>query len=555
MTESPSGAGIQAGKKSFKKSRRSMGIIVLLLLVLLVIAVFLLSTVLKDWRQDHVSRLYVTQKEGLIDIKWNSILSGKYRLEIEQDGNPVLTEELTRNNYRLENINYLSEYEVTIFGKNEKGEYIQGAGETIFTRKPQEITTAAEEFEGFAAETLLTGASAQCELTYSLDNEKVAEVDEKGNVKLLSPGTATLTVTAAEDEKNLPATKTVEIKCYPNTLKVPELSIRKTTDTSVTMRLGKVPYAEKYELLRKDPITGKFTKCRSFTAEDFGKRKNLNLQLAKEIGTYCLRASASVGDRRLRSEKSNPVSIESDLDNAPTYSSLTTIMEIHSGDVDHVFTAQGGSGANNAQSMCCTEDGYVVAFVDRGNSIGRLEKYSKDGELLAVNPSTGHLGHANGCTYYPGNGKVYVMKTYASGKYHDIPVFDGQNLESEGSVPFGTAPSGIGYDAPMNQFYMTASSRIYVTDGNLDMIRTIYRKRDYRSQDIAGYNGIAMSCIWLGGSASYIDMYRALNGDYLGSIYAPFGEIESACVDDGYLVMLFNGGYVYRTKKRVDFPG
>ena len=64
-----------------------------------------------------------------------------------------------------------------------------------------------------------------------------------------------------------------------------------------------------------------------------------------------------------------------------------------------------------------------------------------------------------------------------------------------------------------------------------------------------------MSCIWTSGSGSYIDMYRSSDGAYLGSICAPFGEIESACVDDGYLVMLFNGGSIYRTKERMDFPG
>lgn len=541
--------------RRFLHSQRGSRLTVLLLLVLMLFAVLGVHYVLEDWRVDHVTRIAVSQDEDALNIKWNRIRSKAYRVDVFQDGKKFLSQKTGVNHYRLEGIDYLHDYKITIYGKTDAGGYVRGVSEVFYTRNPQKIQTEVKKAEGFAGDSVDLEAKADVGLIYESGNEAVATVSEDGIVSFVKAGETEIKITAPENEDNIRDTIAVPAVCYPKSLPASSVKLKKTGDTSAVLRISKVQYAETYELLRAVPGSDEYEKYREIKAKEFGKSKTCDIEIAKEIGSYSVRAAAKAGKERLESEMSDPVSIEPGFDSASTYSSITTVIEIGSDDVDRVVSASGSGSASVAQSMCCTDDGYVVAFVNRGNSTGCLKKYDWEGKETAVNADTGHIGHANGCTYDPKTNRIYVMKTYASGKYHDIRAFDADTLESTDSVSFGTAPSGIGYDPVMKQFYMTASSRIYVTDEDLGMIRTITRKRAYRSQDVAGYNGIVLSCIWTGGSGSYIDMYRALNGDYLGSIYAPFGEIESACVEDGYLVMLYNGGSVYRTKERVDFPG
>lgn len=539
----------------FLHTKRGSRLTVLLLLVLTILTGITAAYALKDWRGDHVTKIAVRQQEDVLNVKWNRIRSRAYRIDIYEGNRKILSQETGKNSYRLEGIKFLKEYKVVLYGKGESGSYVRGNSETIYTRTPQVIETEVKKAEGFAGDSLELAAAAKTPVQYSVANENVATVDENGRVSFVRTGRTNVTVAAPESENELSGKLVIPLVCYPEELSTPTLSVHKKTDTSITLRIRKDNFAESYKLMKAAPGSEESVTYREIRAAEFGKSDHLDIQMARDIGTYTLKAAATVGKKSIESKESKPVEVPSELDKAATYSSLNNVLEVHSEDVDRLFTASGSSSAGVAQSMCFTGDGYVVAFVNRGNSAGCLRKYDKDGKEMASNTDAGHLGHANGCTYDPKTDSVYVMKTYASGKYHDIRVFDGQTMASKDSISFGTAPSGIGYDAPMEQFYMTASSRIYVTDSDLHMIRTIHRKRAYRSQDVAGYNGIVLSCIWTGGSGSYIDMYRALNGDYLGSIYAPFGEIESACVDDGHLVMLFNGGAVYRTKKRVDFPG
>lgn len=540
---------------AFAHTGRGSRLIVLLLLVLLILTGITAKYALLEWRGDHVTKLAITQDESTLNIRWNKIRSKEYKIDVYTGGKRILSQYVKTNSYRVDGIDFLQDYKITIYGKSDEGKYAQGASETIFTRNPQKIETEIKKAEGFAGDSVELGAKAEVPLTYKSANESIAKVDENGKITFSKNGITQIIVKAPANEDNLSDSISITAVCYPRSLTKPSLSLKKGEGASAVFKIGKVSYAETYELLRLDPETEEYESIAVIKEKDFGKKKSLEFETARDIGDYSLRAVAKVGDHRIESDRSRTVSVKSGLDGAATYSSITTILEIGSDDVDRVVSASGSGSAGVAQSMCCTGDGYVVAFVNRGNSTGCLKKYDMKGKEIAANTNTGNIGHANGCTYDPKTGCVYVMKTYASAKYHDIRVFDGETLESRDSISFGTAPSGIGYDATTKQFYMTASSRVYVTDSNLSMVRTIHRKRAYRSQDVAGYNGIVMSCIWTGGSGSYIDMYRALNGAYLGSIYAPFGEIESACVEDGHLVMLYNGGSVYRTKERIDFPG
>lgn len=533
--------------------RKKLLIIIIILIAAVIAAAFFAWESLMNWKNDHVSTVTVYQHNTSLLAEWNSIDSGKYRIIIAKDGKARVREDLDANEYRLDDIECLHEYTVTVYGRNKNGDLVEGPSGTIYTKNPQTIKVKKGAAGGFIGESVKLGAKADQPLTYASADPEIASVDEKGKVTFNKEGSTTITITAAESDEELETTKEIEATCYSEKLKAPKLKIE-AEETELHFAITPVSDAQKYEITRTNKRTGKQELFKTVYIDEEGRSGVMHYTSERAAGTYRVRAVAEAGDTRVVSKPSKAVEIVPDLDNATSYSYLTTIMEIHWDDVDRVVHAYGTGSATVAQSMCSTEDGYIVAYVNRGNSTGRLQKYSKDGEFIA-GAEVGSLGHANGCTYDPHTGCVYVMKAYASSKSKEIRVIDADTLESRNSVSIGTAPSGIGYDEPMDQFYFTASSRIYVTDGEMDRIRTIYRKRDHQSQDVAGYNGIVMSCIWNGGSSSYIDMYRALNGAYLGSIYTPFGEIESACVDDGHLVMLFNGGSIYRTKERIDFPG
>lgn len=525
------------------------------LLIGVITSAVVLKYTLRDWREDHVAGVSIDQDGSSLVFAWNKIHSGKYEIEISCEGHRKAKESITENTYVLDDIEYLKDYKVTVSGMNEDGKMVRGTSETFFTRKPQEIHLSTAKAGGHKDDTIDLKPEADQEVECATADETIASVDEEGVITLAKTGKTKVTLTVPGNDELLPETVEVPVTCFPEKLDTPALTKGKDTGSSVVLKLGRSAYAEEYELLRKNPASGEFEVYKSIGAEEFGDGKTYDITLAKDAGTYCLRAEADAGDERMVSDTSKEVAVEPDLEGADKYSSITVIKEFGSDEVESIVRSSGGGGAGLAQSMCCTGDGYVIAFVNRGNSIGRLEKYDLSGQRVAVNEAAGHLGHANGCTYDPNTGNIYVMKTYASANYNEIRAFDSETLESKDSASFPMSPSGIGYDAQMAEFYMTASSRIYITDKDMGLIRTIYRKRAYRSQDICGYNGIAMSCIWTGGSGSYIDMYREADGSYLGSFLAPFGEIESACVEDGHLVMLFNGGTIYRTKERVDFPG
>ena len=530
-------------------------IIVELLLLAVIIASVWLNVVRKDWKEDHVAELSVVQDGSSLDLGWSDIKSGQYRLEVSKDGEKLLEEELTDNQYTLKDIEYKTDYEVTVHGINDAGEYVEGPTEKIHSREPQQVQLAAEKAGGHVGDIIDLSPAAEKKITCTSSDEEIASVDENGRIELIAVGKAAITITAEGDDDTLPQEVVVPATCFPKDLDTPSIALSKQSETEVSFKIGQSEFAEKYELMKMAPDTGEYETYKTVNASDLDAGRDYRITIAKEAGTYALRVSAQVGEERMLSDVSEPVTVETKLDEAKTYSSITVIQTLSDDDIKRIAVSSGGGNASHAQSMCSTGDGYVVALVNRGNSDGRLEKFTRMGERVLSNVSTGNIGHANGCTYDPHTGSIYVMKTYAGSNHHDIRVFDAGTLESKDSISFGTAPSGIGYDAQTDQFYLTASSRIYITDGSMKMKQTVYRKRNYHSQDVCGYNGIIMSCIWTSGSGSYIDMYRATDGAYLGSISAPFGEIESACVDDGHLVMLFNGGSIYRTKERMDFPG
>lgn len=303
-----------------------------------------------------------------------------------------------------------------------------------------------------------------------------------------------------------------------------------------------------YKLLRYSSVKGKYVTWKTVT--DAGENDTVELTTAREYGKYKLKTEMKVGDTNISYSSENTLKLKSKLKKAKKYSKIHIIKTIKKKDVELVANAKGKGKVTHAQSMCSTGNGYIVVLVDRGNTTGRLEKFDRDGNLIKAR-KTSYVGHANGCTYNPNNKSVYVMRTYAGRRNKTISVFSAKTLKAKKSTSLSVAPSAIAYDKQMEQYYFTASNRIYKMNSKMKSRKTYHRLRWHRSQDVCGYNGVIMSCIWTGGKNSFIDMYRSTDGAYIGSYSIPLGEIESVCIDDGHLVMLYNGGNIYRTKTRL----
>lgn len=88
---------------------------------------------------------------------------------------------------------------------------------------------------------------------YSSDNTAVATVDSKGNIKAVAPGTATITVTAADGSK---ISRKATVTVVPET--VSSFSLTKVTATGYTLNWEKSSGATKYKVYRYNSETEKY---------------------------------------------------------------------------------------------------------------------------------------------------------------------------------------------------------------------------------------------------------------------------------------------------------
>lgn len=495
---------------------------------------------------DHVTGLTLEQKGSTIVAKWDRIKCKGYLVTVRIDEGKAHKYNSGTNSFTLKDIRYNKEYEIEVAARIRPGTTSVSASEKIFTLKPQSIETATDGCNGFAKERFSLEAKAEGKLSYSSSSEEVASVDENGEVYLHRDGSAVITVKAAATEDTLAAVKKIPVTVCPDELSSIVIEKEYKSDTSVELKWSKVAFADEYILKKFSVHDNKYNTIGTYDPD------TLSVKLVRENGKYTIEARTDVHGTILKSKSKEAVEVQSVSADAKSYGDIKIIGTIDADSVETVTTIKGIGGVNNPQSMCCTKDAYVVAFVTKSNSAGVLKSYSKDGKLQA-SKSVGAMHHANGCTYNPYADRIYVCPTYAGHKERALEAYDPKTLEHTGSIALHNAPSGVAYDDTNNQYYMSASWRLYVTDSDFNVLKVIKRKRYNRSQDMGAYNGVGLSCIWTGGVHSYIDMYRSSDGTYIGSYSVPLGEIESVCVDDGHLVILINKGtdVIYRTKDRV----
>ncbi len=221
-----------------------------------------------------------------------------------------------------------------------------------------------------------------------------------------------------------------------------------------------------------------------------------------------------------------------------------------------LFSIKGHSAAKVPQGFTFTGSEYYILY---GMSAGQaIVTYSADGKRVRASKFAFSIGHPNGITYDPVTRMCYIFKGNTKKIFTWNPA---TNQFGKASTPYSS--SGVGYDNVSNMLYASSKTgiRAYSADGAFVHQRLFPRCNHgffHYIQDCGAGEGFIFHGI--SGKkkkkTNYLDIYRAADCSYLGSIKITIGEYESAVVgNDGYLQLLINTDgktdYVWKTPLNV----
>lgn len=233
------------------------------------------------------------------------------------------------------------------------------------------------------------------------------------------------------------------------------------------------------------------------------------------------------------------------------------VYTFNTGNCKKLFAIKGYKKAKVPQGLAFTGNEYYILYgMAAGQSVVR---YSAGGQRLGASKFAFSIGHPNGITYDPVTNLCYIFKGNTKKFYTWSP---STNQFGKAKGPYSS--SGIAYDNASNMLYATSRSgvRVYSADGSFTHQKLFPRCSHgifHYTQDCGAGEGFIFHGI--SGSnkkkTNYLDIYRASDSAYLGSIKVSLGEIESAVVgNDGYLQLLINTmgkdtDYIWRTPLNV----
>lgn len=223
-----------------------------------------------------------------------------------------------------------------------------------------------------------------------------------------------------------------------------------------------------------------------------------------------------------------------------------------------MFSIKGYKNAKVPQGLAFTGSKYYILY---GMAAGQaIVTYSSRGERLSSSKFSFSIGHPNGITWDPVTKMCYIFKGYTKRIYTWNP-----ETKKFGKAKTPFVSSGVGYDKTTKRLYASSRTgiRAYSSDGSFTHRKLITRC----SHSIFHYNqdcGAGGGFIFHGISGAnkkttnYLDVYRATDNAYLGTIKITLGEVESAVVgNDGYLRLLINTmgndtDYIWKTPLNVN---
>ena len=223
---------------------------------------------------------------------------------------------------------------------------------------------------------------------------------------------------------------------------------------------------------------------------------------------------------------------------------------------DSMFAVNGYLGISTPQGLAYSGGRYYVLY---GNYFGqRIVTYSASGKRLKATKFKFAIGHPNGITWDPVTGLCYIFKGHQTRIYTWNPK---TNKFGKSSTPYNA--SGGSYDRSTKQIYASSKPGMYVFSGDgsfktLNVFGRCYHGISHSAQDCGAGGGLMFHGV--SGSnyrvTNFLDVYRANDGAYLGSVKVSLGETESAIVDkDGYVRLLINHSgttdYIWKTPLNV----
>ena len=488
-----------------------------------------------DQSRYEVSGLTVKQNGTHLDVSWNAEDCDSYEVFLFQNGERPKAITSKTNSCKIELHQLDEKYKVVVTAKTEAGGVTGAASKKVYAEKiEQPIETVKEVFAGFEGNGANLKAEAPEKMEYRSSNNEVVSVNEHGALEYKKPGEAKISIVAEEGEKYKESEKTVEVTVFPDKLQAPTARIAETGETTVTLAWDAVDFAQGYDVVKKNPVDGEYDVIEECDGE------TLQVELPRIQSEYAVQASAEVEGELVESALSKDVKVKSPAEDAETYSSFENLRTLDSSTLELVADVNGVGAASVPQSMSYVNGNYVISYASHDGSSGALVTYDQEGNRLGEADAT-DMGHANGSTYNPNTDTIYTVRTHKAIRSPLCTTFKGETLEEADQFNLPKNASGIAYDETSNKYYLSKGNEIYVTDSDFNVEKFHWKKIRYNhAQDIGASNGVVLVCTWVNGNESYIDMYRASDGAYIGGYDVPIGEIESVLVVDKHLVLLMN---------------
>lgn len=221
------------------------------------------------------------------------------------------------------------------------------------------------------------------------------------------------------------------------------------------------------------------------------------------------------------------------------------------------FAIKGYKKAKVPQGFAYTGSGYYILY---GMAAGQsIVTYSADGKRIGQSKFAFSIGHPNGITWDPNTGLCYIFKGNTKKFYTWNPA---ANQFGKAKAPYSS--SGVAYDNTTNLIYATSRSgvRMYSSDGAFTHYAIFPRCSPgvfHYPQDCGAGEGFIFHGISGKNkkTKNQLDIYRAEDMAYLGSIKITIGEVESAVVGQGgYLELLINTksttDYIWKTPLNIN---
>lgn len=247
---------------------------------------------------------------------------------------------------------------------------------------------------------------------------------------------------------------------------------------------------------------------------------------------------------------------------------LTTLQEIGN-NTGRRFQIGDVEDANCAQSFAFVNNMFAVSYVQTNHAPGYVQLVDRNGKQHG-RVRCDEILHANGaCATHDGK---YMVAGRLGGNRRSANVFnvtDGEvSIDNERPIPQGA--SSIAYDREKDTYCLKVWNKIHLYSDQLykekKTITATYHESGTFFQDIGAGHGYIFVCFTSTGSrdsensgTNWIDIYDESTGDYCGSYFVNYGELESCDIVNGELVLLVhisgNKNYIQFTGIHVDEAG